>query len=114
MKYGRYALVQHDNSDRIYLFSSEIDGLEKGDDVVCKTKYGEKTGVVKLMLVTNDESIEIFCKACGASLPLAPVLRKYVKPIITSIDEIPQHLIDQIRYEYRDKLISAISHPFNN
>lgn len=101
--------VKHDGSVRYFLFrSSEQMDIVEGNTVFCETKRGETKGVVAAMIMVPDKVAHVIADACGAYWPLAKVLRKYDKPVVTSIDEVPQWLIDKIRKSERAAIMALI------
>lgn len=101
--------VRHRPNGKLFLFECEKElrnQLSHGDFVVVDTKFGNTIGIVETCIGTcTPECYETIIEACGAELPLKKVLRKYVKPIVTRIDEIPQEFVEQIRQEERNKII---------
>lgn len=101
--------VKHDGSTRFFLFrSSEQMDIVDESTVICETKRGETKGVVAAMIMVPDKVALVIAAACGAYWPLAKVLRKYDKPVVTSIDEVPQWLIDKIRKQERAAILALI------
>lgn len=101
--------VKHDGSVRYFLFrSSEQMDIVEGNTVICETKKGETKGIVCAKITVPDYVAHVIADACGAYWPLAKVLRKYDKPVVTSIDEVPQWLLNKIRAEERAKIMALI------
>lgn len=108
----RLYFVQHEKNNRCFLFTDNGDSFfTNGDDVVCSTKYGEKRGTVMVSISGDDKKAEIIALSCGAYWPLAKILRKYIKPFVTSIDDVPEYIVRQIREQERAELIARL-HPF--
>jgi hypothetical protein len=107
--------VQHENSNKIFLFDFDLvaSKIKTGDTVICDTRYGEAKGTVKACAIFTDEEARVVAFACKASWPLARIIRKYEKPIVTSIDEVPQEIIDEIRRQEVSKIINQLR-PLSN
>ena len=101
--------ILHTDSPKYFLFQSDENlNVARRDIVICKTKHGDKHGIVGCFLETDTYEAEIIAKACGAYWPLAKILRKYEKPVVTSVDEIPQWLLNKIRAEERAAIMELI------
>lgn len=106
--------IKHNNSNQVFLFKG-ADSIGSngfflvGDTVVCKTRYGEKKGDVVGRMETSQEcEAKAIATACGASWPLADVLRLYIKPIIESIEDIPAELVEKIQKQERQRILDTI------
>lgn len=108
--------VQHDNSNKIFLFECERElafKIYSGDMVICNTRYGDTKGTIMAAIEVAEEQAKVIAFACKASWPLARIIRKYEKPIVTSIDEVPQEIIDEIRRQEVSKIINQLR-PISN
>lgn len=105
-----FYFVKHEGSTRYFLFGNQVPvDVDTGDTVICETKHGEKKGTIAAVFMINSEDVgKVLANACGAYWPLAKVLRKYDKPVVTSIDEVPQWLLNKIRAEERAKIMALI------
>jgi len=104
--------VQHEGSNKIFLFECELPLAYKikiGDTVICNTKWGDAKGKVMAQIGTTEEQSKIIAFACGAKWPLAKILRKYEKPVVTSIDDIPLEWREFIRKQTIESIIAQIS-----
>jgi hypothetical protein len=99
--------VRHDNSARSFLFQGTED-FAVGDAVICSTRYGDAKGTVVAKIAVEFEIATVVADACGAYWPLAMIIGKYVKPIVTSIDEVPPEIIEQIRQQELKKIINKL------
>lgn len=122
------AFVEHTKGGQPFLFDLDrcadfsLKHLTESDEVVCKTRYGEAKGTILTIFYLGEEAVAVLARACGANLPLSPVLRKYEKPLITSIEEIPLDLVEQIVQAERNRIWNAIKsqgqpkrpHPFDD
>ena len=64
------------NDNNLYLFRTPSWTLDKGDQVICKTKRGEQPGVVDSTgMVSSQESLDFIMKAARVN-KLEPVLAK--------------------------------------
>ena len=103
-----YYFIQHENSNRPFLFQSD-DQYAIGDTVICDTHRGEVKGtVVEYFIAHHEQLAKVIAKACHAYWPLAQIIRKYEKPIVTSIDEVPQEIVDQTRRQEVAKIIGKL------
>lgn len=108
------AFVEHTKGGQPFLFDLDrcadfsLKGLHDGDEVVCETRYGEKKGAILTIFFLGEEAVAVLARACGAKLPLSPILRKYEKPLITSIDEVPAEFVEQIKKAERKRIMDAI------
>ena len=106
--------VRHEKSARLFLFTIDFElfCLERicvGDKVVCDKKYGDKLGEIVAAIEMNPEEAEVVVKTSNAYWPLRKIIRKYVPPVITSIDEVPEKIIEIIRDQERRKLIDKLN-----
>lgn len=104
--------VQHEGSNKIFLFECDRELALKvysGDTVICNTRYGDVKGNIAAAIEVAEEQAKVIAQACRATWPLAKILRKYEKPVITSIDEIPLELIEFIRKQTIESIIAQIS-----
>lgn len=72
-------LCKHDKNDNNFLFYAPAwSRLEKDDEVIVDTKYGESKAVVvdKVTVDKTSEEYEFIVKATGATTPLRKVLSK--------------------------------------
>lgn len=103
--------VQHDNSCKLFLFECDRQmavKIESGDTVICNTRYGDAKGKIMAAIAVTEEQAKVITYACRGSWPLSKIIRKYEKPIVTSIDEVPQEIIDEIRRQEVSKIINQL------
>ena len=111
-----YYFIQHEESNRPCLFQSD-DQYKIGDIVICDTRRGEVKGtVVEYFIAHHEQLAKVIARACHAYWPLAKIIRKYTPPIVTSIDEVPQEIVDQIRRQEVAKIIGKlrVDEPFDD
>lgn len=100
--------VKHESCFKPFLFTGS-DGFEPGDEVVCETHKGEKRGkIVCALRFITESTAQYIGTSCGAYWPLAKVLRKYVRPVVTSVDDVPDHIKQQIILDERHRIWLAI------
>ncbi len=102
-----YYFIQHENKSTPYLFQSD-DQYAIGDIVICDTRRGNVRGVIIEFFMTGPSLAKAIAKACHAYWPLAKIIRKYTPPIVTSIDEVPQEIIEQIRLQEVNRIIRKL------
>ena len=76
LKFPIKLVLVRQNDNNLYMFRSPSWTLEKGDQVVCKTKRGEQPGVVDATgMINSQESLDFIMKAARVD-KLEPVLAK--------------------------------------
>ena len=68
-------LIKHEECDRLFLFKAPgFSHIEKGDEVICETKFGKQKAVAESVMTINtnieDKAYQMILDAAGAKEPL--------------------------------------------
>ena len=70
--------VRHDNG-RVYLYDAHKANLKEGEAIIVDNAKGKTDGVCFTdSFWVEDDALRAICKTCGAKLPLAKVIGRYV------------------------------------